>query len=138
MSARLMRRLRQLHLYLGVFFAPTLLFFTFTGMVQTFDFHEPENHPATWLKVAAQLHKKQALPRPRPASAPRGGPRREEGTKPPATPSSLKIFVGLMAIALLASTLIGIWIAVAMRATRWIALAVLALGTVLPVLLIPW
>jgi len=32
--------LRMLHLYLGVFAAPALLFFAFTGGLQTFSLHE--------------------------------------------------------------------------------------------------
>ena len=35
-----MKSLRQLHLYLGVFFAPLIAFFAFTGILQTYDLHE--------------------------------------------------------------------------------------------------
>ncbi len=54
--------LRMLHLYLGVFAAPALLFFAFTGGLQTFSLHETtqgSNYtPPAWLASAAQLHKK--------------------------------------------------------------------------------
>lgn len=56
---------RQVHLYLGVFTAPALLFFAITGGLQTFGLHERERDgsyaPPAWLAEMAQLHKKQTL-----------------------------------------------------------------------------
>lgn len=135
MSPRLMRRLRQLHLYFGTFFAPAILFFAFSGMLQTFDFHEARNHPPQWLKVIAQLHKKQDLPRPKPPRAEarpgNGQPRKEPEAEP--MPSPLKVFTGIMSIALMLSTLLGIWIALSVRNARSITLILFALGTLLPI-----
>ncbi len=55
--------IRQIHLYLGVFTAPMLLFFAFTGGMQTFSLHETTRGssytPPAWLATLAQLHKKQ-------------------------------------------------------------------------------
>lgn len=57
--------LRMLHLYLGVFAAPALLFFAFTGGLQTFSLHETTRGssytPPAWLASAAQLHKKATI-----------------------------------------------------------------------------
>lgn len=60
---RILKFVRQLHLYLGVFTAPMLLFFAITGGLQTFSLHETTRGssytPPAWLVSMAQLHKKQ-------------------------------------------------------------------------------
>lgn len=45
---------RQVHLYLGIFISPALLFFAFTGALQTFNLHEASHNggsykPAKWI-----------------------------------------------------------------------------------------
>ena len=40
MKARTQKRLRDLHNWLGVFFAPGILFFALSGVLQTFGLHE--------------------------------------------------------------------------------------------------
>ena len=70
----LLRFIRKVHLYFGVFISPALLFFAFTGALQTFSFHEQTQgssyKPPAWLASLAQLHKKQTtevpVRRPRP------------------------------------------------------------------------
>jgi len=72
-SHALLRLTRKVHLYFGVFIAPALLFFAFTGALQTFSLHEQTQgsnyKPPAWLASLAQLHKKQTTEvyrRPRP------------------------------------------------------------------------
>ena len=76
-SHALLRAARWLHLYFGVFITPALLFFAFTGALQTFSLHEAGHEPSrsnykppAWLASLAQLHKKETLEvparRPRP------------------------------------------------------------------------
>ncbi len=64
-SHRLLKFLRAVHLYLGVFTAPALLFFAFTGALQTFDLHEATRggdfKPPAWLQAMSHLHKKESL-----------------------------------------------------------------------------
>jgi hypothetical protein len=64
-SHRLLKFLRAVHLYLGVFTAPALLFFAFTGALQTFDLHETarssDYKPPAWLQAMSHLHKKESL-----------------------------------------------------------------------------
>ena len=79
-SHAVLRLFRKVHLYLGVFTAPALLFFAFTGALQTFSLHETTQgssyKPPAWIVSLAQLHKKQTTsvpvrkPRPGPAGAP--------------------------------------------------------------------
>lgn len=71
---RLLKFCRTIHLYLGVFTAPALLFFAITGGLQTFSLHETTRGssytPPAWLATVALLHKKQTIvappKRPRP------------------------------------------------------------------------
>lgn len=62
-SATLLRSVRQLHLYIGTFISPALLFFAFTGALQTFSLHETTRGssyiPPRWAVVLGQIHKKQ-------------------------------------------------------------------------------
>lgn len=68
---------RQIHLYVGVFIAPALLFFALTGGLQVFSLHETtrgsDYKPPAWLVTLAQLHKKQTtnvpMRKPRPVEA---------------------------------------------------------------------
>ena len=71
-----LRFIRKVHLYLGIFTTPALLFFAFTGAMQTFSLHETtpgsSYRPPAWIATLAQLHKKQdatvPMRRPRPAA----------------------------------------------------------------------
>ena len=58
----LLKYVRLVHLYLGVFIAPALLFFAFTGALQTFSLHETTRgsnyKPPAWAIVLGQIHKK--------------------------------------------------------------------------------
>lgn len=58
-----LKYLRLIHLYVGVFIAPALLFFAFTGALQTFSLHETTRgsnyKPPAWAVMLAQIHKKQ-------------------------------------------------------------------------------
>ena len=52
-----MQKLRRLHLYLGCFFAPMLLFFTVSGIWQTLGWND-QNKTLRWLST---IHKNQGL-----------------------------------------------------------------------------
>jgi hypothetical protein len=62
-SHTLLKYLRLIHLYTGVFIAPALLFFAFTGALQTFSLHETTRgssyKPPAWAVMLGQIHKKQ-------------------------------------------------------------------------------
>jgi hypothetical protein len=75
-SQKILKLSRKIHLYIGIFIAPALLFFSFTGAVQTFNLHETTPGsaytPPKWLVTLGQLHKKQTtiapVRKPRPAA----------------------------------------------------------------------
>jgi hypothetical protein len=147
------RRLRRLHQYLGLFFAPALLLFSLSGALQTYRWQEPKGFggtPPAWIVWLASVHKDQALPRPS-RGGPEAGPSAGEAAKAASVPASAKaapakkgpgrrqglmLFVGLFGIALFASTLLGIAIALANAASRRTALLVLAGGTAVPLVLL--
>lgn len=60
-----MKSLRQLHLYLGCFFAPLLVVFALTGIAQIYELHESSKDGSyvapAWLEQAATLHKHATL-----------------------------------------------------------------------------
>ncbi|MBA2079134.1 PepSY domain-containing protein [Rhodanobacter sp. PCA2] len=150
LNHRFLKACRQLHLYLGVFTAPALLFFAITGGLQTFSLHETTRGssyaPPRWLAVAAQLHKKQTpdLPvrKPRPAANPAAAPGVAAAPTPapaPATPKRnplpLKVFTALVALSLTVSTLTGLYMA--WRHSRRVGrlVAVFLAGVAVPILL---
>lgn len=148
MHPRVLRRLRQLHLWLGMLFAPAILFFAFTGALQTFDFHEAEDGiaPPKWIATIAAIHKKQDFPKPRKPKPPEAVATTETKATaaPPApvpagpkhSPWPLKMFVGFMSIGLIFSTMLGITIALNNRQTRRPSQIMLGAGTVLPILML--
>jgi len=141
-----MRKLRQWHQYIGLFFAPAIMFFAFSGALQTFSLHEGGHgssyEPPAWIVTISSVHKDQRLPRAKPVDAEniRAVPPRDETPRRPRpsgpSPLPLKIFVLCMAVGLISSALLGITIALRNRSVRRNSLIALALGTVLPVLLL--
>ncbi|MES3101691.1 hypothetical protein [Sphingomonas faeni] len=164
MKAPTMRRIRQYHFYLGMFFAPAILLFALSGAFQTFRLQEAKGYggtPPGWIVWMASVHKDQSLPRekrggPRtltplaPLAGAASGPSTKMSSGSPSGPASrgedrpfarisplpLKIFVVLMSIGLLASAILGIVIALTNRTMRRTSVIVLVAGAVLPLLLL--
>ena len=148
MNAATMRKLRQFHLYIGVFFAPAILFFAISGGLQSFRLQQASGWdgapPPGWMAVMGSVHIDQRLPEAEPATKPEA-----EKPKPPVDPAKaaerkakaqkalpMKIFTAALAIALALSTLLGATIALNMKSTRRISLLMLAAGAVVPILLL--
>jgi hypothetical protein len=142
--------LRRWHSYIGSFVAPSVLFFTLTGAVQLFSLHEAHGsyHPAVLLERLSSLHKDQVLNKhekgekakdagPAPGaegdnSAPHES--HEEESVPAAT-FALKIFFLAVAASLTVSTCFGVWMSL-QTPRRGVPLALLAAGTLLPIILL--
>ena len=165
-SRALLRVARLLHLYLGVFTAPALLFFAFTGALQTFSLHETTQgssyKPPAWIASLAQLHKKQTtevpVRRPRPELAVPGAagaiggpgpatrhkgesssPRDNAANTPAPKPKShlpMKIFFLIVSVGLFLSTVTGIYMAYRYTRNRLVITGLLAAGVALPLLLL--
>jgi uncharacterized iron-regulated membrane protein len=126
-----MPSVRLLHFYLGVFFAPLIVFYAFTGTLQVFKLHESYRQVAgsqgNWVAWFGQFHKEQAWLAPRVAPA---RPAAQGASPPPAEKDAaagkpMKWLVAAMGVALMLTTLLGLWIASTFRKRRrgfWIAL----------------
>lgn len=132
MKAATNRTLRRVHLYLGVFFAPAIIFFAATGAVQTFRLNEAKWAPA-WLAYSGSVHKNQAAPRPK-RPKPQKAQVKEAPRADPALP--LKVFVVVMSLGLAASALLGVAVALGTPTMRRATLAMLVLGSLVPVALL--
>ena len=154
LSAKLafsMKKLRQIHLYLGVLFAPSILFFAFTGAYQTFRWNENGTLGAL-SPVASQMasiHKNAAPERQerrprrekRPEAAPAGGRGGEEESETEEAPPRdrtlpLKIYIFLMSLGLIASTATGVALAFKYNRSRRLIWGLLIVGTILPLALL--
>ena len=147
--AATLKQARQLHLWLGTFFAPAILFFAFSGALQTFGLHEGRPGDAyqapAWIAKMAQIHKKQTLETMQKGPPP--GARRGDGVRPPAQKDqgrkparaatlAFKIFTGLMAVGLMVTTFLGLYMTFQFARDKRVTWALLILGTVIPVALI--
>jgi magnesium-transporting ATPase (P-type) len=147
-----------------VFSAPALLFFAFSGALQTFSLHKAKGSdykPANWIVVMGELHKNQTtqLPtrkaQPGTASAPTKAARStafEPGSNSdaaelvaPSTTSSdlprkrhplpLKIFVVIVSLGFFSSVFTGVYMSYKYNRNRTFVTGVLLAGLVIPILL---
>jgi hypothetical protein len=161
---KLLKYLRVIHLYIGVFIAPALLFFAFTGALQTFSLHETTRgsnyKPPAWAVVLGQIHKKQTpiVPVRKPGPADKTGERATpEKTQPSSSPTQpppveapkptgdaaprshnalpLKYFFLLVSIGLFVSTLSGLYMSYKYIRNRRLITIILLAGIIVPVLL---
>jgi hypothetical protein len=157
-----MKQIRQLHLYLGTFFAPAIFFFALSGALQTFSLHESEDgssySPPSWIVTIASIHKDQRLSKPHhhEHAAPAGAKPEEAAPEQAkaaaqdghaasvpavheeeheAGPSTLplKIFVLLLALGLMLTAALGIYMALQSRNNRRMTWVMLACGILVPV-----
>lgn len=156
LAHRFLKTARTIHLYLGVFTAPMLLFFAVTGGLQTFSLHETHAGssytPPAWLASLSQLHKKQTLvispKKRRPAPATIGVPEASAATaaaqvqapasdkKPAQNLLPMKIFFALIALGLLVSVLSGLFMAWRFSRKPGLFGSVLVGGIAVPLLLL--
>jgi hypothetical protein len=140
-----MTNVRLVHFYLGVFFAPLIVFFAFTGILQVFKLHESYRETpgsqGDWIAWFAQFHKEQAwiAPRVAPAKAapPKAAAEKGAAQKEPESlwAKPMKWLVALMGAALIATTLLGLYIAFNYPRRRGGFMIALAAGFVLPLAL---
>lgn len=118
-----MKALRRLHLYLGVFFAPILLFFVVTGWYQTVSVNRQKavGEAEDWVSKLTSVHVDQVYP---------------TETAESYSTGAFQFFVVLMSIALIATVLLGVILAFKSLRVRWPVWVCLGLGFVVPVLLL--
>ncbi|WP_263358090.1 PepSY domain-containing protein [Acidicapsa ligni] len=148
-SHAVLRFLRKVHLYIGIFIAPALLFFAFTGAMQTFSLHETtqgsDYKPPAWIVTLGQLHKKQTtvipVRKPKPAAneKPAAGPQGQKTSSAPVKSHlPMKIFFLLVSIGLFISTLTGVYMSYKYQHNKLLVTGLLLAGIVVPLVLLPF
>lgn len=129
--------IRQFHVYLSVFVAPTLIFFCLTGMLQTFRIPDRTDAPAVMVKLA-HLHRDTEFvqPPPKKAAPPKPGAPKPEPKQTSPAKLGLQTFFALGALVVVATTLLGLWMALAHNRRRGLLVGVLLLGCALPATLV--
>jgi hypothetical protein len=140
------KRIRKLHLYLGTLFAPSIIFFAFTGALQTLGLHESRSigsePPPRWIMTLAEVHKNQRLSKPKPVEAvshekvPNLTPLSKGHTNPDSAILALKWFVLLMAAGLIIEAALGIYMALKYNRDKRIVYGLLVVGIALPIALL--
>lgn len=153
---RWLKSFRALHLYLGVFTAPALLFLAFTGALQSVNLHEAarggDYKPPAWIASIAHMHKKQSFEVPvkrgsaKPSvanagAAPKASAPAPADDKPSPAPVErnlwpMKIFFVLVSLSLILSTITGIYMGWRHARNRRRYGATLLAGIAVPVLLL--
>ena len=153
--------IRQFHAYLGAFIAPSVLFFAMTGSLQLFSLHEAHGNyqPPPLIEKLSAVHKDQrfsAKPHkagPTPAGAAHAEGKHAEDTHaegsqagaahdhdhPATTPVrdlTLKWLFLAVAVSLIVSTCLGLWMAVTYSRRKVVIWTLLILGAALPVLIL--
>jgi hypothetical protein len=147
--AKVLTSARKLHLWVGTFFAPAILFFAFSGALQTLDFHENKrgdsSQPAAWITRIAQLHKKQNLnnrrPNPPQAKPADAAAKPVEQNRPAPKPDgaatlTFKAFTALMSVGLILSTLLGLFMTFQYVRDKRVTWVLLIAGALLPLAMI--
>jgi hypothetical protein len=139
-----MLSLRVWHTYIGIFIAPSVLFFALTGALQLFSLHEAHDgyQPAALLEKLSSVHKDQVFalkeheehpdaPAVAPPEKQPAEPEEHEAAPKLGTVLSKWFFLGV-ALALSASTLLGLWIGLSLRHRRRTGWTMLILGALVP------
>jgi hypothetical protein len=133
-----MATLRRWHSYVGLFIAPSVLFFALTGATQIFNLHEAHGRyvPPALLEKLSSVHKDQvfAFGDHHTAEPPAGAhpDEHEDEDRPAVSTVLLKWFFLVVALGLTGSTAVGIWMGLTLRATG-LAWLLLVAGAAIPV-----
>ena len=134
-------RLRKWHAYIGLFIAPSVLFFSLTGALQIFNLHEAHGtyQPPMLVEKLSAVHKDQVFEKsdhhPPPGDDAQPGapaPGDDEHGKTAAPTLVLKWYFCLVGVGLAVSTLIGIWMGTTQLRSKSMAWTLLIAGTLLP------
>lgn len=118
-----MNKLRRLHTYLGVFFAPLLLFFVCTGWYQTMNQDRrksPEEAESVWDRARA-VHADALLPNEK---------AERYATKP------FRYFIVATSVAFIITTVVGLILAFRFSRNKWAIALSLGLGIGIPLALL--
>jgi hypothetical protein len=133
-----MATIRRWHSYIGLFIAPSVLFFALTGAAQIFNLHEAHGRyvPPALLEKLSSVHKDQVFAfgdhhTAQPQSAAPEQAHEDEDRPAPAT-LLLKWFFLVVALGLTVSTAFGIWMGLTQIRARRLAWLLLVAGALIP------
>jgi hypothetical protein len=155
----LLKQFRQLHLYLGAFFAPSIIFFALSGSLQLFGLHEGRPgetyQPPALIAKLASIHKNQTLsqrqgPPPGLGGAQKRPPEfgeearsarpedRDQKKEPGESQATfaLKLFFLATATGLVLTTCLGVYMGFKFGRSRILIWSLLLIGTAIPAALI--
>jgi hypothetical protein len=136
------------HSYIGLFIAPSVLFFALTGAMQLFSLHEAHGtyQPPAVVEKLSSVHKDQVFEfgdhhGQQPEAAPHAdvAPHADADEQADKTGSQtvlLKVFFLLIAICLAVSTVLGLWMGLTLMRRKPLAWLLVACGTLIPVVLL--
>lgn len=146
-----MAMVRRWHAYIGLFIAPSVLFFALTGAVQVFSLHEAHGayRPPAIVERLSSVHKDQVfrLGHHHDPAKPEASSRKFEAVGTSGTPEqaddkttpttlALKAFFLLVALCLAISTVIGLWMGVTQIRHKRTAWVLLFAGVLIPIALL--
>jgi hypothetical protein len=142
---------RQVHSYIGMLIAPTVIFMATTGALQVYSLHEAHGDykPPAILETLGSLHKDQVQGQKHhddadeaPAPAKAGPPtpaahaeHKHEHRAPSLATALLKAFFAAVAVGLILSSSLGVWMGLKQPLRRKTYAVLLAVGTVVPLVL---
>jgi hypothetical protein len=139
--------IRQWHSYIGLFIAPSVLFFALTGATQLFSLHEAHGHyhPFVIVEKLSSVHKDQvfklghheAAPEPdadtgKPGDTANPAGAKEDDDKTELSTLLLKGFFLLVALCLTLSTALGLWMGLTQTRRKGIAWLLVIAGALVP------
>jgi hypothetical protein len=133
--------IRQWHVYVSVFVAPSLILFAITGALQTFRIPDRTDAPVL-LQQLARVHRDDvfAVEQARPKPPESGKPAVAEKPKPkPRAKLSTEIakwFFAATSVAIAVTTLFGLWMALAYSRRKRLMWALLIAGAVAPLVIL--
>jgi hypothetical protein len=127
---------RQWHSYIGLFIAPSVLFFALTGAAQIFNLHEAHGgyQPPAIVEKLSSVHKDQvfAFGDHHPSPDTPQGAAQDAGDRTELSTLLLKWFFVVVALCLVVSTACGIWMGLTQIRARRLAWLLLVAGTAIP------
>jgi hypothetical protein len=134
--------IRRWHSYIGLFIAPSVLFFSLTGAVQLFSLHEAHGkyRPPAVVEKLSSVHKDQVF-----AFGNHHAPPDSDAQQPAAADDEdktdfstlmLKGFFLLVALCLALSTSFGLWMGLTQAARKRTGWLLVGAGTLIPVALL--
>jgi hypothetical protein len=143
---------RRWHSYVGLFIAPSVLFFALTGAVQLYGLHEAHGNyrPAALIEKLSSVHKDQVFKfgghhqrPPSEADAPKSGEELtsqaaagNDGDKTELSTLALKAFFLLVSLCLVLSTVLGLWMGLTQTRQKGLAWTLVLAGALIPAVLL--